>query len=159
MEHPVIDGFLFRRDLRCNLTFLSMAVDQYEALRRAGFYRSKQWCIPRDSNVLRIPARDSYEYELRVGVGAVIWGYTFAANNQAYQVQDACNDQPLFDEPNAQRFSLWFGDMNWGGQQTMLAKPIVVATPGIIVATLANQTGEDAVGQLIIYGGVPVSEG
>ena len=46
--YPIIDGFLFKQSLRCDLRFLSLAVNEYDALRRAGAFRPKMWSIPND---------------------------------------------------------------------------------------------------------------
>jgi hypothetical protein len=162
-EPELIDGFNYKRTLRCNFTHLSLAVEQFEALRRAGGFRQKQWCIPQDPATQVIPANDSYEIILDVGPGAVIWGYTFVGLTQedepgdtmSYQVRDACNDVSLFSEFATQQFSLWQGDPGFGGGQTLLSKLYVVGAPGLLTVEIANQQTTDQTAQLIIYGGVP----
>jgi hypothetical protein len=167
LETNPIDGWTYLRRLRCNFTHLSLAVEQFEALRRAGGYKQKQWCIPEDANTTRVPNADSYEIQVDVGAGAVIWGYIFTGinegdliSNYAYQVRDSCNDVALFSEPSTNQTSLWNGDhANGGGGQTLLSKLYVVGAPGLITVEIANgyppTAGDQGPVQLIIFGGVP----
>lgn len=162
-RYPVKDGFLYMTDLRCNLTFLSLAIEQYEALRRSRFYRQKQWCVPRDGESTVIPARGSYEYQLEVGAGAAIWAYRFVGRvdsfddngygTQAWQVRDACNDVALFSEVMTRQTAILepFDEH----PQQLLTKLLVVGAPGLLNVEITNMFTTDRHSQLILYGGVP----
>lgn len=162
IEYPILDGFLFQRDRRCDLTFGSLAIEQYEALRRSGAFRQKQWCIPGDVLSTEIPARDSYEYQLDVGIGAAIYAYTFVGNTdqqimpgfatQAFQVRDACDDQALFQEPITRQFVNPLLDV---APQQLLSRLFTVGPPGLLNITIASMYDSDQRAQLILYGGTP----
>ncbi len=109
LAYSILDGWSLRRDNRCDMKFQSLAIEQYEVLRRSSGLRQKQWPVPTDVLSQPIPAFDSLEYQLDVGIGAVIWGYMFVGPTEqqidngyatiAWQVRDACDDQAFFEEP------------------------------------------------------------
>lgn len=162
LQYPIIDGFLYNTQLRCNLTFLSLALAEYEALRRSGAYRSKSWLVPQDANAIPIPARNSYEYQVEVIPGSAIWGYTFTGVNVlddddptlngvfSFQVTDSCNDVKLFSE---------FVTKPTGAptyRQQLLSRLHICAEPGLLHVEIASTFGADQTGaQLILYGGEP----
>ena len=166
IAYPILDGWMFRRDNRCDMKFQSLAIDQYEALRRATGLRQKQWAIPTDVASFPIPAFDSYEYQLDVGIGAVIWGWSFVGPTEqaidngfatiAWQVRDACDDQPFFEECITRELVL----SGSGGQapftsQNLLARPWVVGKPGLLNVTISSMYSTPQQAQLILYGGRP----
>lgn len=168
LEPEIIDGFLYLRRLRCNFTHLSLAVQQFEALRRSGAYKQRMWCIPEDPSTTIIPASSSYEIQVYVEPGAVIWGYIFNGQNESdlidgysYQVRDSCNDVALFSEFATNQFSTFNGDRTFGGGQTLLSKLYTVGAPGLLTVEIANgyPLGNDPAttgpAQLILFGGVP----
>lgn len=165
--YPITDGFTFSTKLRCNLAFRNLATQEYEIFRRAGAFRSKQWLVPQDSTIL-IPAFDSYERQLWMPAGSVIWGYSFvgstgqqgeitATATQSFEVRDACDDVALFSEIATRQFALnnTFPNTNPVPQQ-YLAKPLLVGPPGLINVVIASTYPTAQVGQLVLYGGEPV---
>lgn len=164
---PVLDGFSFSTNLRCNLTFKALAIQQFEALRRATAMRNKVWCVPQDSKIT-IPAFDSYERQVRVATGSVIWGYSFcgptgeqvldANGSQAWEVRDACDDIPLWSEAVTRRRALQ-NPAGGGNQvpQQILSRLLVVGPPGLLNVVIANIYPRAQTGQLILYGGEPSS--
>lgn len=166
LAYPILDGWTFRKDNRCDLKFQSLAIEMYEPLRRASGLRQKQWLVPTDVLTHPIPAWDSLEYQLDVGIGAVIWGYGFVGPTvttidsgfatMAWQVRDACDDQPFFEEPITREFQL----SGSGGQAPfpspiLLARPWIVGRPGLLNVTISSMFATDRQAQLILYGGVP----
>ena len=162
LQYPVIDGFLYKTSLRCNLTFLSLALAEFEALRRAGAYRSKSWLVPQDSTAIPIPARNSYELQVPVVPGSAIWGYTFTGVNVAgaddpaddgtfsFQVTDSCNNVKLFSEFVTKPSS----DPTY--RQQLLSRLHICAEPGLLHVEIASTFATDQTGaQLILYGGEP----
>jgi hypothetical protein len=160
---PIIDGFLYRTDLKCDLTFLALAVNAFEALRRSSAYRQRAWCVPQDSNAFLIPARDSYEFQVRMKPGSAIWGYTFTgsgsvivANGEitreilSFQVRDSCTDVPLFSEVATKPISAAVN------LQQLLAKLMIVPEPGLLHVEITNTFSTPQTAQLILYGGEPV---
>ena len=166
VELPILDGFSFSTKLRCNLTFRALAVQQYEALRRATAMRNKIWCVPQDSTI-NIPAFDSYERQVRVATGSVIWGYSFSGNtgqqadslgSQSWEVRDACDDIPLWSEIVTRRFALQNPAAGFNQvPQQVLSRLLVVGPPGLLNVIIANTYATAQVGQLILYGGEPSS--
>lgn len=166
LNYPVIDGVALRRDFRCNLTWLSMAWEQMDALCRAGNMRPKQWTFPGDMVISPVPAFDVAEKTLRVGIGAVLWGYQISApytgeeadgTISGFQVTDACNDQALFSEPNVQQATAWPGDdVNGVSGPIVLPRPLVIGKPGILKIQLMTRSNAPARQQIVLYGGQPV---
>lgn len=166
--YPILDGWMLRRNNRCDYTFQSLALAQYEALRRSAALRQKQWTVPSDVNAMPIPAFDSYEYQLDVGVGAVIWGYSWVGptdqfgntledfQTMAWQIRDTCDDQAFFSEPMTREFNLsgTVGQTTFA-PQILLARPWVVGKPGLLNIVITSMYPDPKQGQLILYGGVP----
>ncbi|MBF6570546.1 MAG: hypothetical protein IVW54_16890 [Candidatus Binataceae bacterium] len=165
--YPILDGWMLRRNNRCDYTFQSLALAQYESLRRASALRQKQWAIPSDVNAIPIPAFDCYEYQLDVGVGAVIWGYSWVGPTDtssdvspfatmSWQIRDACDDQAFFSEPMTREFNLsgTIGQTAFA-PQLLLARPWVVGKPGLLNIVITSMFPTPKQGQLILYGGVP----
>jgi hypothetical protein len=156
-DYPVVDGFSLRSDYRCDFTLLAQAVEQYDELRRVGNYRQKQWSFPRNPVTSPIPAFNSTEQEIRVGIGAVIWGYKIAltgAGNgsvNGLQIRDACTDAALFSEPV---FPAFYSIDDT--KPALLPRLLVIGKPGIITVELMTMWSEPIIGQVILYGGVPV---
>ena len=173
-QYPVLDGFQFSTKLRCNLTFRNLALQQYEALRRASAMRNKTWCVPQDSSIT-IPAYGSYERQVYVKQGAVIWGYTFSGvtagydpdtgdtytQTQSWEIRDNCDDIPVFSEVVTRQFADQnpsLIDISAGAfptPQQYLTKLLVVGTPGLLNVIIANTFPTAQVGQLVLYGGEP----
>lgn len=159
--YPVSDGFLLNTHLRCNLRFRSMVLAEFEALRRAGSYRSKYWVVPRDSNIA-IPARNSFEYQENVVPGSALWGFLWTQSGNAgpfsFQVREACTKVPLFSEVvRADNFSASIS----GDEPAPVAYPfgrlLIVPTPGLISIEICSQQTTDATGvQLVLCGGEPM---
>lgn len=164
-QYPVLDGFQFASKLRCNLTFRALAIQQFEALRRSGGFRNKTFCIPQDSTI-KIPAYGSYERQVWVPAGSVIWGYSFSGEtgqtngSQSWEVRDSCDDIPVFSEVVTRRMAALnpipvLGVNSNAVPQQILSKLLVVGPPGILNVVICNTYGTDQVGQLVLYGGVP----
>jgi hypothetical protein len=161
--YPVIDGFMYASKQRCNLTFRSVALQEYDLLRRAGAYRQKTWLVPQDSTIL-IPAYDSYEKQLWMPPGSVIWGYSFVGltglqtdsdepGTQSWQVRDGCDDVPLFSEVVTQMFQF---DKLHPVQQVQLTKLLIIGPPGTLNVVICNTFAVPKMGQLVLYGGEPI---
>jgi hypothetical protein len=153
-EYPIVDGFLLNTGLKCDLTFMALAIGQYIAVRRSGGLRSRTWLIPEDSQANPIPARDAYEYQVYMDPGSVIWAYTFLAPAGlfSWQVTESCTDVPLLSEPVTS-----LGVLN---VQQLLTKPLVVGAPGLLNVQICSLATEDTTGvQLILWGGEPTRSG
>lgn len=153
-SYPVTDGFVFSTKLRCDLQFRNLAIQQYEAMRRASALRNKTWLSPKDSTVL-IPAFDSFEYQISMVPGSVIWGYAFIAATEsaggslAFNVRDSCDDTPLFSEVTTRQ------NQTTPYPQQYLSKLLVVGPPGLINVEICNTYSTPMTAQLAIYGGEP----
>lgn len=161
-SYPIIDGFLLSTSLKCNLTFQSMVLAQYEDLRRAGAYRSRTWVVPPDPSSVVIQARSAFDYQVDMPPGSAIWGYSIivsqavltAGGSFSVQVTDTCNDVALFTEVinagyaapyNAQRF---------------LSKLHVISNPGLLNVQICSTYKLDSAPgdvQLILWGGEPIT--
>lgn len=149
-DYPVADGFLLKTSLRCNLTFLSLAVKEYEPLRRSGSLRCRAWTIPNDPANQSIPARDALEFQVFMLPGSVIWGYSFIGSKGQFscQITDDCTDVPIFSEPIAATGS---------NKQQLLSKLVVVAEPGLMNVQICSLAASDTFGvQVILWGGEPL---
>jgi hypothetical protein len=178
--YPVIDGFVFSTKLRCDLQFRQAAVEQYERLRRAKTYRQMQWLIPRGpvgvtdvEGAATIPAYDSYEKQVQVGAGSVIWGYSFVGitggehtpqtlnpGSMSFEVRDACDDIPLFSEICTRLYAVQNPITPSPGfnqvPQQYLAKLLIVGPPGLLNVVIANTYNTTQLAQLVLFGGQPV---
>jgi hypothetical protein len=179
-NYPVSDGFTYASKLRCNMTFRNLAVQQYEKLRRSSAFKQKVWLVPKGANgspsgafdcLATIPANDSYEFQVEMKPGSVIWSYTLvglcgqqAGNDATYgpgtisfQVRDSCDDVPLFSEIQT-RLDLSAGSADPVGTripQTLLAKLLVVGPPGLLHVTIANTFGTALPAQVVLWGAEP----
>ena len=165
-----IDGFLYNTLLRPNLTYLAFCMERYDALRGAGNFRSRAWVTPTSGKIL-IPANDSYEYQVEMLPGSIIWAWTFAfgsdlATGFSFSVRDACNDVAFGSEVLSVNVSQasnsqYFAGVNPGqGLQNPLSKPLVVGPPGLLNVVICNLNDTDASNtQLILWGGEPFKEG
>jgi len=150
-NYPVIDGFLLSTSLRANLTFFSLAVREYEALRRSGNLRCRAWTVPNDPATIAIPAVDAYEFQIYAEPGSAIWGYSFVAptGQFSFQVTDSCTDVPLLSEPV---FST-----GQNQEQQLLSKLLVISKPGLLNVQIMSLVTSNTLGiQLILWGGEPV---
>lgn len=162
--YPVTDGFLLASRLRCNFTYRSLAIENFDRLRRSGAYRSKIWPVPRDSNIL-IPARDSFEYQVFVGAGAAIWGYALSGitgeqpdGTISWQVTDACTDEPIWNEVVTKLFNLNGTDpYSSPVQQSLFSRIYVVGGQGLLNVQITNTFSTDQRAQLLLFGGQPVN--
>jgi len=160
---PITDGFLYNQKLRCNLTFLALALREFENLRRAGGIRSKTWCIPEDSQSFVVPAFDSYEFQIYGIPGSAIWGYTFLTpeangptGQMAFNVVDTCTDVAIASEVKLQNTA---GVIAPGqGLQQPFSRLITIGPPGLLNVTITNTFPTDQKAQLYLYGGEPVND-
>jgi hypothetical protein len=171
-QYPILDGYVFSTKLRCNLTFKNLVLQQYEALRRSTAMRNKTWCVPQDSQI-KIPAFGSYERQVSVPAGSVIWGYSFVGltagadpgtatppftGTQSWEIRDNCDDIPLFSEIVTRRFADQSPVNGFNAvPQQYLTKLLVVGIPGLLNVILANTYATDQSGQLLIFGGTPAN--
>jgi hypothetical protein len=157
--YPILDGFRLNTLLRCDLTFGSLAIEQYNALRRVRAFRSKGWCVPNDTQSELIPAFDSYEYQVHMKPGSAIWGYTFTGDSSgtdSFQVRETCTDVPLFSEVLTKQpeTAPLLGEASWA-QQQMLPSLLVVPAPGLLHVEIATTSSTPRAIQLILWGGEP----
>lgn len=149
-DYPIIDGFLLKTQLRCNFTYLSLAIREYEPLRRSGNLRSRSWTIPNDPANQSIPARDSFEYQVFMLPGSAIWGYTFLGTKGLFscQITEDCTDVPVFSEPIASTGS---------NKQQFLSKLLVIPEPALLNVQICSLAASDTFGvQVILWGGEPL---
>jgi len=160
-SYPMADGFLLNTKMKCSLQFRSMALQQWDSLRRTGSYRAKYWTVPENSGQTVIPARNSYEYQIKCVPGAAIWGFIWTQNANAgpfaFQVRDACTGVPVGSEwVRTDNFNV-AGTLGPVPFQQPFSRLIVVATPGLMTVEICSQQATDADGvQLVLCGGEPV---
>ena len=164
-DYPIMDGFLYNPRLRCNLTFLSLALEQYEALRRSTGMRTRVWCCPDDSNAIVCPANGSYEQQVYVKPGSAIWGYTFTGLSTgegaeqgllSVQVTDTCTDESFVSENVLTPAAGALSTLPGRGLQRPLSKLFIVGQPGLLNVVIASTYRENQHPQLLLYGGEPV---
>jgi hypothetical protein len=158
----MIDGFLLNTTMKCTPNFRQMALEQWDALRRTGSYRSKDWTTPENS-LIAIPAWNSYEYQQKAVPGSAIWGFTWVqgggnAGPFSFQVRDACTGVAIASEAiRADRFNGTGGSGQPAPFQQPFARLIVVAAQGLITIEICSQQTTDATQiQLVLHGGEPV---
>jgi len=154
-DYPIISGFILNTQLYCDLEFWPMAIAEYDALLRAGSYRSKAWTIPLDSAADPIPAFGSFKYEIYCVPGSAIWGFGFVDGSNAgpfsFNVRDACSGVSLMSEEIR-------ADQYLDVDQQFLPKLLIIATPGLLAVDICSQQTTDASGvQLVLYGAEPVT--
>ena len=161
-DYPMIDGFLLNTTVKCTPNFRQMALEQWDALRRTGSYRSKDWTTPENS-LIAIPAWNSYEYQQKAVPGSAIWGFTWVqgggnAGPFSFQVRDACTGVAIASEAiRADRFNGTGGSGQPAPFQQPFARLIVVAAQGLITVEICSQQTTDATQiQLVLHGGEPV---
>jgi hypothetical protein len=159
--YPVLDGFLLDTSLKCDLGFRSLALVEWDRLRRAGSFRSKFWCIPEDSRIV-IPAFDSYEKEVPCVPGSAIWGFTFVSPSGSgpfsIQIRDVCTDVAIASEViRTDQFNAGTNGQPQSVYQQPFSKLLVVAHQGLISVEICSlqATIQNNV-QLVLYGGEPV---
>lgn len=158
-QYPPLDGFQLDTTLRCNLTFKSLAIEQYDTLRRVRAFRSKGWCVPNDTASQLIPAFGSYEYQVYMKPGSAIWGYSFTGDSNgtdSFQVRETCTDVPLFSEFVTKRpeTAPLLGQSVWSRQQ-FLSGLLIVPQPGLLHVEIATLSATPRQIQLILWGGEP----
>jgi len=159
------DGFMYNTLLRPNKTFLAQCMERYDALRGAVNFRSRAWVIPEDHRIA-IPANDSYEFQVDVVPGSIIWAWTWvSAIACSFNVTDSCTDASFGSEMIATTISfgenpIYLAGVNPGnGLQNLLSKPLVVSLPGILNVVICNLAPEDTENsQLVLWGGEPIKE-
>lgn len=171
MLENVIDGFQYNTLLRPNLTYLNFCLQRYDALRSAGNFRSRTWVIPEAASIA-IPANDSFEYQVDMEPGSIIWAWTFAFGGAldgepvktgfSFAVRDSCNDVALGSEVLSGNVSQGFNatysaGINPGqGLQNPLSKPLVIGPPGLLNVVICSLNTVDVKNtQLILWGGEP----
>lgn len=168
---PITDGFLYNTMLRPNLTFGSLALDEFEALRRAGAYRTRWLCIPEDPSTTSIPKAGIYEYQTSVIPGSAYWGWIFTApaavaGQFSIEITDGCTGERIWEtEVNTGTLvsptSTAAGQLNPGqGKQNLFSKLLVIGKPGtinVLICSLDTAQADSNV-QLILCGGQPVPE-
>lgn len=163
-RYPILDGFLYDVTVRSDLKFRPMAIEQFEVLRRSGSYRSRMWCIPPDSssNAPVIPAYDSYELQIQMIPGSVLWGFiwTPGSNEGPFSInaRDACTDVWFFNETiRADEYDSTNGDVPPPYQQSF-PRPIVIGGVGLVSVEICSQQSTPSTGlQLAFCGAEPVA--
>jgi hypothetical protein len=161
-QYPIRDGFLLRTDLRCEPTYLALALEQFEPLRRARSYRARYWMTPESTKSFQVPASDSYEQEVTCVPGSVIWGFIWHCDAQqgslSFQVREACTDVPLLSEViRTDAFATGAQDGSaLVYSQNLLPRLLVIPSPGLLVVEIANLTAVPQKAQVVLCGGEPV---
>ena len=160
-DYPVIDGFLLNTQMKCTPNFRQMALEEWEALRRTGSYRTKYWTIPENSNSA-IPAWNSYEYQIICVPGSAIWGFIWTQSTNAgpfsIQVRDACTGVAIANEwMRTDNYNSPGGSGNPSPFQQPFSRLIVVAAQGLLTVEICSQQATDATQvQLVLCGGEPM---
>jgi hypothetical protein len=152
--YPISDGFTLRIDILPDLEFNSMVLGEYEHLRRSSRLQGKVWAIPGDPVSALVPSWDSYDEQLSIKPGSVIWGWSFPgpslSNPYSFQIVDVGSGEEMFSEPVS------VTNPGLPSQQNQFAKPLVVSPPGLLNITICNQGPANVGGiQLILWGGEP----
>lgn len=154
-QFPIGDGFLLSTSLKCDLKFKNLAIREYEALRRSGDYRSRQWTVPTDVSAFPIPAYDSYEYQLSMRPGSAIWGITLVGpwggpgGLLSFQIKDGCDDVALTSEFVSRR------PVTGPAPQQYLPRLWVIPPPGTLNIVIASTFSTAQQAQIILWGGEP----
>lgn len=155
-QYTIADGFLLATDLRCNLKFKSLAIREYEALRRSGSMRTKMWTVPTDTSAIQIPAYDSYEYQLFMRAGSAIWGVSLIGpwggpgGTLSFTLKDGCDDVALQSEFVSRQ------PVSGPAPQQYLARLLIVPPPGTLNIIIASTFSSPQQAQLVLWGGEPV---
>ena len=147
--YPVLDGFLYSNQLKCDMRFQSMVLQEYEALRRSRAYAQRIITVPEDAGHTAIPNRNVFRYGQRVVPGSAFWAYSFIAAKGLFSVnmRDNCSDEALFSEV-LQSTGI--------GNQIPLPKLLVIGAPGLINVEICSLTGENVPRvQFLLWGGEP----
>ena len=159
-DYPIIDGFLLDTSLKCDLTFRSLALQEWDRLRRAGSFRSKYWLVPDDSTIA-IPAWDSYEKEVSCVPGSAIWGFIFVAPSGSgpfsFQIRDVCTDVALASEViRGDNFNAGTNGSLSSVYQQPFSRLLIVAHQGLLAVEICSQqTTSQTHVQLVLCGGEP----
>jgi len=152
--YPILDGFLYDSRLKCDMRFRSIALQEYEALRRSRGYAQRIVTVPEDAGHTVIPNRNVFRYAQRVLPGSAFWAYSFIAPAGQFSVQmrDNCSDETLFSE-------VLLGIPS-KSSQIPLSKLLIIGSPGLIDFEICSLSGEDLPGvQFLLWGGEPKFRG
>ncbi len=172
------DGFLYNTLLRDNMTYLAFCLRNYDALRGVKNYRSRTWVIPENTLNQTLNPWNSFEYQVPMPPGSIIWGWTWANGNSggvvanfSFSFADSCNDARFASEVistsrSAGKNSLYSNTgLNPGqGKQNPLPKPLVIGPPGLLNVNISAMDINTPLAtnisnvQLILWGGEPVRE-
>lgn len=147
--YPPLDGFLYRTSLKCDMNFLSIALQEFEALRRVRGYANRILTIPEDAGHVKIPNRNVFRYGQRVVPGSAFWAYSFIGSGGQFSVnmRDNCSDETIFSEVLLAT--------NQAGQ-IPFSKLLVIGAPGLINVEICSLVGTDTAGvQFLLWGGEP----
>jgi hypothetical protein len=151
--YPILDGFLYKAALKCDLRFLAVALEGYEALRRSRGFAQRIITVPEDAGHTAIPNRNVFRYGQRVVPGSAFWAYSFVApvGQFSVQVRDNCSDETLFSE-----VLLGSGTVSQQARQNPLPKLLVIGAPGLLDFEICSLSGTDTTGvQFLLWGGEP----
>jgi len=160
-DYPVLDGFLLNTTMRCTPNLRRMVLAEWDALRRTGSYRSKDWPVPENS-LIAIPAWNSYEWQIKAVPGSAIWGFSWTQPSEtgpfSFNLRDACTGVSVANEwIRTDRFGLTGGSGQPPPFQQPFARLIVVAAQGLLTVEICSQqTTNQTQVQLILHGGEPV---
>ena len=166
-DYPVIDGFILDTSTKCDLAFRSLALAEWDTLRRSGAFRSKMWTIPDDSQIA-IPAFDSYEKEVYCVPGSAIWGFIFVMPQPteeqpivgpfSIQIRDVCTDVALASEViRTDNFNAGTNGFFSSVYQQPFSRLLIVAHQGLLAVEICSQQATPQAGvQLVLCGGEPV---
>jgi hypothetical protein len=160
-DYPIVDGFLLDTTMKCTPNFRKMALEQWDALRRTGSYRSKDWTVPENS-LTPIPARNSYEYQIKCVPGSAIWGFTWVQPSESgpfsFNVRDACTGVSVANEwIRCDSFRFLGGSGNPAPFQQPFSRLIVIAAQGLVTVEICSlQPTDQTQVQIVLHGGEPV---
>lgn len=153
MNYPILDGHLYNTRLKCDLRFLPIALQQFEALRRSQAYSNRIVTIPEDAGHVAIPNRNVFSYAQRIVPGSAFWAYSFigpSGTTGMFSVneKDNCSDESIFSEEL----------INVGNPQIQIpfAKLLVIGSPGLANVQICSLASTDMTGvQFLLWGGEP----
>jgi hypothetical protein len=125
------------------------AIDRIQTLRDAGGY-APRWAVVPDESRVAIPARRTYEAQLWLPPGSILWavrGVSEQPEGFRLQVTDAGTGERFFQTP--MRFDPAASDAI-PGQLHLLTEPRQVLEPGLVTVQVTNLSASDNDVQVIL---------
>lgn len=129
LERAIVDGFTSSLNYRmlCGY-YVTIALQQIEALRRTNNYKARYYVAP-DAQTVVIPAFGTYEYQVNMKKGSIFWAYNFANPTGLYSfnIFDPCTGRIASD-----------GVLGSGTSPALWEGQIILPTPHFVAGGLLN---------------------